>query len=299
MINTINISKNTKKLVVGIFSFLFLSNIIAWSIIYDLDKPKFLEVNYFDVGQGDSIFIETQEGNKILIDGGPTPAVLKKLENKMAFYDKTIDLIILTHPESDHYNGLIEVLKRYKVKNILWTGVVRDTNEWKEWVRLIEKEGADIKIAQAGQRIILQEEPLIFIDVLYPFESLEGQEVKYANETSIVANLFYQDVSFLFTGDIPKKIENQLVENNVYLKSDILKVAHHGSKTSSSDEFIENVLPKLAIISVEKDNQYGHPHIEVLSRLQEFDIQVLRTDLNGDIKILSDGSSFRILGKDF
>jgi len=282
-----------EKLIWIILGLLFLINVIAWFVVYDLNKPRFLEITYFDVGQGDSIFIETLQGHQILIDGGPSSAVLEKLGQEMPFYDKSIDLIILTHPEHDHYFGLLEVLKRYEVENILWTGIIRDTAEWEEWMRLIKEEGAQIIIAQAGQRIILQEEPFIFIDILYPFESLESQEIKRSNETSVVAHLFFEDVSFLFTGDIIKKTEKQLVEKGSYLESNILKIAHHGSKSSSSSEFLEKALPELAIIQV-GENSYGHPYPEVLARLEEFDIQVLRTDLSGDIKIVSDGSNFNI-----
>jgi len=282
-----------EKLIWIILGLLFLINVIAWFVVYDLNKPRFLEITYFDVGQGDSIFIETLQGHQILIDGGPSSAVLEKLGQEMPFYDKSIDLIILTHPEHDHYFGLLEVLKRYEVENILWTGIIRDTAEWEEWMRLIKEEGAQIIIAQAGQRIILQEEPFIFIDILYPFESLESQEIKRSNETSVVAHLFFEDVSFLFTGDIIKKTEKQLVEKGSYLESNVLKIAHHGSKSSSSSEFLEKALPELAIIQV-GENSYGHPYPEVLARLEEFDIQVLRTDLSGDIKIVSDGSNFNI-----
>ncbi|GAH21548.1 unnamed protein product, partial [marine sediment metagenome] len=118
-----------KNFVYFILSFLFLLNILAWLAVYDLNKPQLLEVNFFDVGQGEVIFIETPSRHQILIDGGPSSVILEKLTENLPFWDRTIDLIILTHPEHDHLAGLIEVLKRYKVENILWTGVVRDTAE--------------------------------------------------------------------------------------------------------------------------------------------------------------------------
>ncbi len=280
-------SKN-KKLVWVILTGLFCLNLIAWVVVWDLSRPQVLEVVFFDVGQGDSIFIETPQGHQILIDGGPGLAVLEKLAEEMPFYDRTIDLIILTHPEHDHYFGLFEVLKRYEVENILWTGVVRDTAEYQEWINLIEKEGANLLIAEAGQKIILQEDPLIFMEILHPFENLKGQEFKNSNDTSIVASLIFEDVSFLFTGDITKKIEKQLI-----VDSDILKIAHHGSKTSTSLEFLEIVSPELAVISV-GENSYGHPHQEVLSNLEEFNIEILITKELGDIKIISNGDNFKI-----
>jgi len=283
-----------KRLLYFILIGLFCLNLIFWVVVYDLSQPRPLKVTFFDIGQGDAIFIETPQGHQILIDGGPDLTILEKLAEEMPFYDRTIDLIILTHPEHDHYFGLFEVLKRYEIKNILWTGVVRETAEWQEWTRLLGEEGAEIRIAEAGQRIILQgSDPCIFIDVLHPFENLEGQEFKNSNDTSIVASLVFDGISFLFTGDITKKVEKELVEKNANLESEVLKVCHHGSKTSSSLEFLEVVLPELAVITV-GENSYGHPHPEVLANLQEFGIQILRADINGDIKIVSDGNNFEL-----
>ena len=274
-----------KKIVWVVLGLLIGVNILAWVVVRELSSSN-LEVVFFDVGQGDSIFIETPSGFQVLIDGGPDLTVLEKLGEEMSFYDRTIDLLILTHPDRDHLFGLLEVLKRYEIKNILWTGIVKDTAEWKEWKRLIGEEGANIIIAEAGQEIILSEN--IYLSILYPFESLEGQETKYTNDTSIVAELVFNNVSFLFTGDISKKIEKQLSTD-----SDVLKIAHHGSKTSTSLEFLEIVSPELAVISV-GENSWGHPNPEVLSNLEEFGIDILITKELGDIKIVSDGNNFSI-----
>ena len=280
--------KKTIKPFLGILVFL---NIIAWTAVFHLSQPGVLKVVFFDVGQGDSIFIETPERLQVLIDGGPDLTVLEKLAKEMPFYDRTIDLIILTHPEHDHLFGLLEVLKRYKVKNILWTGIIRNTAEWQEWKNLIEKERAEIKIAESGQKIILQEEPLILFNTLYPFENLDGKEVKDSNDTSIVASLIFGAHSFLFTGDITKKTEQELVAQDVYLNSVVLKIAHHGSKTSSSEEFLESVFPEVAVLSV-GENKYGHPSPEVLARLEKSGIEVLITRESGDIKFISDGTIY-------
>ena len=277
-----------KKLAWGILAGLVILNVVAWVVVWDLSQPSFLKVVFFDVGQGDSIFIETPERYQVLIDGGPDLTVLEKLAAQMPFYDRTLDLVVLTHPERDHLFGLLEVLERYKIKNILWTGIVRDTAEWEEWVKLIKEEGAQIIIAQAGQRIILQKEPFILFDILNPFENLEDREFKNSNDTSIVVNLVFKDVSFLFTGDISNKIEKKLT-----VDSDILKVAHHGSKTSSSPEFLQAVSPEVVVISV-GENKYGHPAPEVLANLKQFNIEILITKELGDIKIISDGNSFKV-----
>ncbi|PIS17483.1 MAG: hypothetical protein COT59_00375 [Candidatus Nealsonbacteria bacterium CG09_land_8_20_14_0_10_42_14] len=275
-----------KKSVLIILGILVGFNVLAWIGVFQLSQAN-LEVTFFDVGQGDSIFIETPSGHQILIDGGPTSVVLEKLGKEMPFWDRTIDLVVLTHPEHDHYGGLLEVLKRYKVENILWTGVLRDTAEYEKWQKLIQEESAEIFIAQAGQQI---EGGETSISILWPVESLDGQSVSNTNNTSIVARLVFGESSFLFTGDIYQSVERELLNLvKQRLESDVLKVGHHGSKTSSAEEFIEKVAPEIAVIQAGRDNSYGHPHEITLATLEKYGINILRTDLDGDIKIISDG----------
>ncbi len=275
--------------------FLFFANFLAWLVVYDLARPQFLEVIFFDVGQGDSIFIETPQRHQILIDGGPGSKVLEKLAEAMPFWDRTIDLMVLTHPSSDHLNGLLMVLERYQINKILWTGIEIETSAHQRWVELITKENAVLFIAQAGQRMEVGES--IYLDILHPAENLQGQKIRGGraiNDTSIVARLVYNQDSFLFTADIERQAERELISREAHLDSDVLKVAHHGSKTSSAEEFIKKVSPEIAVIPVGKDNRYDHPHQETLETLEKYGITVLRTDLNGDIKIISDGTRVTI-----
>ncbi|PIZ87831.1 MAG: MBL fold metallo-hydrolase [Candidatus Nealsonbacteria bacterium CG_4_10_14_0_2_um_filter_40_15] len=288
-----------KKLVFGIVSVLFIADILVFLAVYDLSRRNFLEVDFFDVGQGDATFIQTPEGHQILIDGGPDSAILEKLGGSLPLGDRTLDLIILTHPENDHLLGLIEVLKNYEIGNILWTGIVRDTENYKEWERLIKKEQkeekANIFIAKAGQKIYLSERnPDQYVEVLYPFESLEGKSFKDSNNTSIVNKLIFGENSFLFPGDIYKSAEKEILEKGIDVDSDVLKISHHGSKTSSAEEFIAKVSPEVAVISAGKDNKYGHPSPETLEALEKYGINILRTDINGDIKIISNGQNLTI-----
>ncbi len=284
--------KNSGYLILGI---LFCLNILAWLAVYDLNKPQLLEVNFFDVGQGEAILIETPKRYQILIDGGPTSVILEKLAENLPFWDRSIDLIILTHPEHDHLAGLIEVLKRYKIDHILWTGALKDTAEYKEWQRLIRDETAEIFIAKAGQKIILSKLNFDnYMEVLFPFENLEGKEVENTNNTSIITRLMFGENSFLFTGDAYKSVERKLVSRGIDLDSDVLKIGHHGSKTSTAEEFIIEVSPEIAVISAGKDNPYHHPHQETLETLEKYGIRVLRTDKNGDIKIICDSQSLRL-----
>jgi competence protein ComEC len=274
-----------KKYILYFAGFLFLLNIFCWREVFVLASNNDLKVIFFDVGQGDSIFIETPQKHQILIDGGPSSAVLQKLSERMPFWDKNIDLIILTHPDKDHYFGIMEVLKRYKVDYVLWTGVVKNSSDYGEWINLLEekqKRKTKVLIAESGQ-IIKAGDALM--NILYPFENVLGQEIKDVNDTSVVARLSFFDNSFLFVGDISSKIEKKLVQQKNNLFSDILKVGHHGSKYSTSEIFLENVLPEFAVISVGK-NSYGHPTPEVLEKLNNIGAEVLRTDQKGDITIL-------------
>ena len=272
-----------------ILAIVFVVVILVWVFVFVEGRGnKFLEIDFYDVGQGDAIFIETPNGKQILVDGGPDLTILEKLGRELPFWDRYIDLVILTHPEHDHIGGLIEIIKRYKIGGILTTGVVRNTAEYKEWKRVIKEANIPIYIAQAGGVINLGDDMELLI--LHPFENLAGQEIKKSNNVSIVAQLVYKDFELLLTGDIEKKVERALVNSGVNLESDILKVPHHGSKTSSTKNFIQAVNPIVAIIQAGKDNPYGHPHQSVLDTLSE--ITTFCTGQDGDIEILSDGVRF-------
>lgn len=258
------------------FGILILANAAVWPEVLGADT---FEVSFLDVGQGDAIFLQTPSGQQILIDGGPDNTVLERLATKMLPWDRTIDLVILTHPEKDHIAGLIDVLKRYKVKQVVWTGVVKDTGEYAKWISLLEEEGSEITIISAPQRIRFN---AAYMDVLSPVESLNGKRVSIMNNTSLVLRLVLDDYSFLFTGDISVKVERKLVNSGVNMKADVLKVAHHGSKTSSSAIFLEAVRPTVAVITV-GENTYGHPHPLTLASFRQYGINVMRTDELGDI----------------
>lgn len=273
--------KNKKYLF--IFS-LILINILLY--IFSFSSPD-LRVIFFDVGQGDSIFIETPNKHQILIDGGPSSSdIANKLSSFMPFWDKTIDLIILTHLESDHVSGLFEVLDNYIVENILWSGEYSESEKSKIWKEMIEKENANIYISNSLDKIIMNDVSLNIIK--------NDSEITNTNDSSIVTKLSYRDNSFLFTGDISSKIEKEIIIQDI--QSDIIKIPHHGSKYSSSEEFIKKVSPLLAVIQVGK-NSYGHPTDEVLTRLSNFGIKVLRNDLDGDIQIVSNGIKYKIINK--
>jgi len=258
-----------------IILFLITANIFSWSVIFSFSQAQGLEVCFLDIGMGDSIFIKTEFGHQILIDGGPNNRVIKKIEERMPFWDRTIDLIILTHPDRDHMFGFIEVLKRYKVENILWTGIQTNSLLGKEWEEAIKKEGAKLWIAEDSLEIRISKNQ--YFDIIYPFESLEGRAVSNKNNSSIIMLLNANEHKILFTGDAEKKVEQWLVEKEYDLRAQILKASHHGSKTGSCLEFLEAVQSDVAIICASENNQYGFPHEETLANLNEFGITILQT----------------------
>lgn len=287
-----------KKTTYFIVFILFCLNFFAWQEVFYLYETKNLKVEFLNVAQGDSAFIVTPQNHQILIDGGPDSTVVGKVAKQLPFWDRSLDLVILTHPEKDHMSGLIEILKRYKANYIIWSGVKKPTPEYLEWLEVLIKQknkGTKIITAQQGQEIKVG---YLLVNVLSPEENLFGKEIKDVNGTSVVTKLIYGKNSFLFVGDIGFETENNLIKkwaylgdlSNFLLKSDMLKVGHHGSKYSSSEEFLQVVAPKFAVIEVGK-NTYGHPTQETISRLQNIGAQIFRTDQNGDIIFESNGQN--------
>ncbi len=281
-----NLKKNLRYYFLGL---LFLSTFFIWYAVYAETRHTLL-VAFLDIGQGDAIFIEAPNGNQILIDGGRNKKVLEELGKIMPFYDRSIDAIIATHPDADHIGGLPEVINNFDVGVVMEPGVKSGTNTYKEFKRVVGEKNIQTVLARRGMRINLDEN--VYLEILFPNQNVEDWDT---NEASIVARLIYGENSFLFTADSPQKIENYLA--SIYqddLKIDVLKVGHHGSKTSSSEIFLGYTDPDYAIISAGKSNSYGHPHKEVMDRLESFSIPVFRTDELGTIKIRSDGSKLYI-----
>lgn len=274
---------------------MLLLNFSAWQYVFTLAGSHYLTVAVLDIGQGDAIFIETPSLRRILIDGGPDSKVLEKLAKRLPFWEKSLDVVILTHPDQDHLMGLLLVLEKYHVDYIVWTGIIRDGANYDQWVALLEKakkRGSRIIIAKSG--LMISSGGAVF-ETLHPFESLAGQFFgKNGNDAGIIEKLQYGQNSFLFTADVSSSVEQQLIGSGLPLASNVLKVGHHGSKYSSSELFLQTVNPKLSAISVGMRNPYGHPTQEVLQRLQKFGIKVLRTDRDGDIILTCDGHEINV-----
>jgi len=251
-----------------------------------------LRVYFLNVGQGDAIYIRTPDEQDILIDGGPDASVLSELGKVMSFWDRQIDVMVLTHPHSDHVAGLVEVLRRFEVKQIYYTGVLHTAPDYLAWLAEIKNKNVPMNIVQDFSELKLSED--IKLQFLFPITSLVNQKMTELNNSSIVARLVNGDTEFLFTGDAEIEVEEALLkkycapEQECLLRSDVLKVGHHGSTSSSAEEFLNAVDPRLAVITVGIDNAFGHPHLRTLKRLERLNIETLRTDERGIIRMSSD-----------
>lgn len=269
-----------KTLVAG----LALAVILIWIAAISLPDGK-LHVVFFDVGQGDAIFIQTPQGRQVLIDGGPDPTALTTaLGRRLPFWDRNLDLVILTHPDTDHLTGLVPVLERYRVDRVLEPGYPATSQTYARWLELIAEKRIPALLARTGVRIEL--EPGLVCEVLHPTSDLDPEDK--ANNVSAVTRWTWGQVTFLLPGDIEQEVEAALVASDQPLQATVLKVPHHGSDTSSSATFLQAVNPQLVIISVGADNRFGHPSPEVLERLAGR--TVLRTDERGTIEVVTDGS---------
>jgi len=263
--------------------------ILVWSVALTTPDDK-LHISFLDVGQGDAILIQTPGGQDILIDGGPDPQKINlELSKKLPFWDRTIDLVVCTQPHADHVTGLVEVLLRYKVKQVLEPGVPYDSAIYQEWCNLVEDKGIEYNIARAGQEIDLGSG--IKMEVLNPPATLYAGTSSDVDNNGVVLRLSWSQVSFLFTADIRDEAEFELIGQRANLKSTVLKVAHHGSETSTSPQFLAAVDPEVAVISVGADNTFGHPSPEVVERLIDRlgEDNVYRTDEDGTVEFITDG----------
>lgn len=223
-----------------------------------------------------------------MIDAGPGKSVLRELGSVMTFYDKSIDVVVATHPDADHIGGIPDVLENYKVDLFMEPGVESNTDLYKTMEELVSKKG--INKIEARRGMILDLGAGAMLEILFPI--FDPSDL-LTNTASIVARLTYGESEFLLTGDSPSSIENYLITLGD-MESDVLKVGHHGSKTSTSPDFVEIVSPQYAVISVGKDNRYGHPTQEVLETLEKENIKIFRTDLDGRIIFESDGVELKI-----
>ena len=251
---------------------------------------KNLKIHFVDIGQGDSTFIVTPNNNTILIDGGGSinsnfdvgkstliPYILDRGYN-------SLDLVIISHFDNDHVGGILTLLNTLCVKKVVISKQYEMTDNYKKFLKIISDKKIQVEIVKAGDKIKVEQN--IYFDILWPSEDFITDNA--INNNAIVAKLIYGNFSMLFTGDIEELAEKEILKkyNKEILNSAVLKVAHHGSKSSSTQKFLEMVNPKIALIGVGKNNNFGHPNDEVLERLTSLGTKIYRTDLNGEITII-------------
>jgi competence protein ComEC len=256
-----------------------------------------LQIYALDVGQGDSSLIITPEGKSVLIDAGPPQtgdevvAALRKRDVR------SLDLAVATHPHADHIGGMRSVIENFGVKNFLDSGQRYPSKEYVRMLDALDKKGIKAIFAKKGMKFDLDSG--VKLEVLNPqgekqriTEVRRGGSVENAN--SVVLRLSYGNFSMLFTGDAETETEDLMMESGEPLRAQVLKVGHHGSRYATSARFLQAVAPEAAIISVGAGNRYGHPAQQTLDRLRKAGVKVYRTDLNGEIAIVSDGNTFEI-----
>jgi len=259
-------------------------------LIFSFAGERTLSVSFFDVGQGDSIFIESPTGVQVLIDGGLDKAVLRTLGSELSFFDRTLDAVIATHPDADHIGGLVDVFERYEVGLFIESGVENDTSVTRAVETAAREESASRVLAKRGMRLLLGGGA--YADILYPDRDVSKQET---NAGSIIVRVVYGENEFMLTGDAPKAIEGVLVSAyGTMLQSDVLKAGHHGSKTSSNEYFVKAVNPEYVVYSRGCDNSYGHPAEEIVALFQKLSIPALDTCTSGTISFHSNGKDFTV-----
>ena len=261
--------------------FLLAVGIVLYFSFKALPDTRF-HLYFLDVGEGDSIFVKTPENHQLIIDGGPGNRMGEEISEIMPFWDRKIELLVLTHPDKDHIEGFLDLLRRYKVEIILITGVNKEDFWYEKFLEQISKQ--DSKIIFANEKTDFKIGELV-LDVLYPENQLITKDFKEVNNSSIVLKIRCKDKQILLSGDLGEEIEKELVEKGVNIKADIFKAGHHGSKSSSSMEFLQAIKPEVVVIQVGK-NSYGHPTTEALKRFEEIGAKVMRTDTDGRVEFV-------------
>lgn len=277
-----------KRLLLG----LSLVMILVWIGVFSLPDGR-LHVCFLDVGQGDAILIQTPDGKTILLDGGPSPAALmSELGRRLPFWDRSVDLLILSHPDDDHITGLLPVLERYDVGQVMEPGWEVETPVYVEWERLIESQSIARTFPRAGTQIDLGRGARL--EVLHPGSAWILGSASDTNNNGLVIRLEMGNASFLFAADIEVEAERRLVSTVEDLDCTILKVPHHGAGTSLSEDFLRATNPQIGVISVGQDNDFGHPAEATITRLHDAGVLVLRTDEVGSIEVITDGRSYSV-----
>ena len=257
--------------------------IIYWNL---RTERQYLTFAVLNVGQGDAIYIESPTGTQILVDSGLPKKVLSRLSRVMPLFDRSIDGLLITNPDADHIGGFLDVLKVYKVGQVYEAGTWNESKIYESLKNKIQEKDIPVSLAKKGMRLDLGGGAVL--DILFPDRDVSDWTT---NDGSVVMRLTYGETSIMLTGDATSETERLVLESNILedLDVDILKVGHHGSRTSTSENFVQTLTPDYAIISSDGGKKYGHPHKETLETLNSFGVEILRTDILGSIIMKSDG----------
>lgn len=256
--------------------------------IFREDRHGILKFEVLDIGQGDSLFIESPTGTQVLVDGGPNNNLAKEISQVMPFYDRHIDMIVVTNPDADHYEGFIKLLDKYRVDYDLEPGTTNKYEAYSVLENKIKEKNIQKILARRGQVIDLGGGA--YLQILFPDRDISGLS---SNDGSLVMKLVYGETSVMLQGDSTTKIEDYLLSlGTTTLKSTILKAGHHGSKTSSEENYVRAVFPQWTVISSGAENSYGHPNKETLDTMQKLNIETYDTCNNGRLVFESDGKQF-------
>lgn len=273
------------KRVISCF-FIFIALSLGSAVAFGSENKE-MKVHYIDVGQGDSILIETPNDKVILIDGGPPKAGDKIVTYLQEQNVREIDLLIATHPDFDHIGGLIKVMQSFPIKQIVDSGKLHTTKTYIQYINQIRKNKIPVNFVNKNERLSV--DPQIQINVLNSYEKNKSN-----NQSSIVLKLTYETIDFLFMGDIERRQELKIMEEED-IQSEIIKVAHHGSKTSSSLSFLQEVNPSIALLTYHKRNKFGHPVSRVIENLNKVDAQIYSTAVFGNVVIVTNGKDYFVL----
>ncbi len=275
-------TKKATYAILAILAFFILSLSLR---LFSPEEDGKLHLKVYDVGQGDAIFIQTPNGYTILVDGGPNNRVLDHLGKDLGPSERKLDFVILTHPQADHLYGLIEVLRRYEVGQVLVSGVENTTELYQKWTETLKQQGLTPRLVVQGQSLKFPDG--VALNFLWPTE--EHPAVSDLNHASVVFRLDYGSFNAELTGDGDRQIQPfTSTESEI----EVLKVPHHGSKTALNEVYLDQISPEVSIISAGEKNRYGHPNQVLLEQLEEAGSKIYRTDQQGVIEVVSDGKSW-------
>ncbi|MEI6843506.1 MAG: MBL fold metallo-hydrolase [bacterium] len=276
-----------------ILSVLFVVSLLLWSVAIRENRHGILTVAFLNVGQGNATYIESPIGTKVLIDGGPNKTLMREISSVVPFYERHIDLLVVTNPDRDHYEGFFPLLDKYSVDAFVESGIKGVTGEYELLKKKISNKQIPDILARRGQ--IIDIGGGAYIEILFPDRDVSGLST---NDGSIVERLVYGNTSLILQGDSPQSVERYLISlDKLGLKSDVIELGHHGSYTSSSEEYLKAVSPEYAVISSAQNSEYGHPHKETLATLSTLKVPSLATCTMGKIVFNSDGKQFTLQNK--